>query len=79
MSFLSNHSSLQQGCNKVSPAEAQLSGDETLDDFVRMIRRMETSRAKRNRLPELAPCDTAKDNPRPFLKRVKRKILCLQI
>lgn len=79
MSFVCNRSSLQQGCNRVSPAEAQLSGDETLDDFVRMIRRKEKSRAKRDRLPDLAPCDTTNTDGRPFLTRVKHKILCLQM
>lgn len=79
MSFLRNHSSLQQGCNDVSPAEAQLSGDETLDDFVRIIRRMEKSRVKRDRFPDLAPGETANNNARPFLKRVRQKILCLQM
>ena len=78
MSFLCDHSSLQQGCKVVSAAEAQLSGDETLDDFVRMIRRMEKRRAKRERLPDLAPSETANENMRPLIQRVRQKIRCLQ-
>ena len=77
MSCASNHSSLQQGCVSFIPAEAQLSGEETLEDFVRMIRVRENSRTKRDRLPDLAPCDVAENYTRTLIKRVKQKILCL--
>lgn len=58
------------------PGEPDLVGHETLDDFVRMIAAREKAQAKRDRLPELAPCDTRQKYPRSLLRRVRRTLFC---
>ena len=78
MSILGKYPSLQQGRVKFVPAEAQLSEAETLEDFVRIIRIRENSRAKRALLPELGPDEAVHDHGRNFLRRLRQKILCLQ-
>ena len=74
MSIAGNRISLRQDIAACLPAEAQLNGEETLADFVEMIRKREKS--KRTLLPDLAPDVYFVPKRRPIVGRLKDKLFC---
>ena len=58
-----------------SPGSRKLRGNETLEHFVREIKRQERrSPDRRGNLPELAPCDTPEVAPCSLLVRGLKKL-----
>ena len=74
MSIAGDRISLRQDIAACMPAEAQLNGEETLADFVEMIRKREKS--KRNQLPDLAPHEVFVPKRRQIVGRLKERLFC---
>lgn len=73
MSIACNHLVPSPNPVRNMPGELPLTGHETLDDFVHIVRVEEVRKSKRDRLPELAPCKTG-----PLLfPRLKRVLIAL--
>ena len=73
MSIACNHLVPSPNPLRNMPGELPLTGHETLDHFVHIIKMQDVRRAKRERLPELAPCETDK----LLLPRLKRVVKAL--
>lgn len=74
MSIAFYRSSRQQDCRPSNPADEPLTGDETLEDFVKKVRLREKSRAKRQLLPDLAPSVEANQKQGNLWRTVARAV-----
>ncbi len=57
-----------------SPGSRKLRGTETLEHFVREIKRQEKRGVRRGNRPDLAPCEPVQSSPRSRLARGLKKL-----